>query len=169
MGEIFGETTNSKGYKEIHPTVGYIYGDSITIGEQERILSGQKANGYVSTIGVLGMGSYLYEYVTRDTFGFVCKATFCEVNGEPRNIFKSPKTGGWKKSHKGLLRVNEDFSVTEECAWAEEKGGLLQPVFHNGSLTRVDTLASIRERLQQLRNNFWLFVKLGLPKTNFML
>ena len=38
---------------------------------------------------VLGIGSYSYQYNTRDTFGFAMKATSVVVQGERREIFKT--------------------------------------------------------------------------------
>jgi len=147
--DTFGGKVNPRGYIDLNPCVGYIYGDSINLEEQEKILKGLRAIGHTTTSCVLGVGSYTYQYVTRDTYGTVCKATYCEVNGEPRAIFKSPKTGAWKKSHKGLLRVNEDLSVSQEVTWDEEAGGVLKTVFYNGELRVEDSLANIRKRILQ--------------------
>lgn len=147
LADIFGGTTNSKGFFDLHPCIGYIYGDSINLEEQKKILEGLMTNGHTTTSVVLGVGSFTYQYVTRDTYGTVCKATYCEVNGEPRAIFKSPKTGGWKKSHKGLLRVNEDLSVSQEVTWEEEDGGALRTVFKDGILCRTYTLQDVRDRI----------------------
>ena len=55
---------------------------------------------------VFGVGSYTYQYCTRDTFGFAVKSTYGEVNGEGREIFKDPVTdNGIKKSARGRLCV----------------------------------------------------------------
>src|SRR3954454_6952499 len=79
-------------YKLLDPHVGLIYGDSITLARAEAILSGLKAKGFASGNVVLGVGSYTYQYVTRDTFGFAVKSTYGEVNGVGREIFKDPVT-----------------------------------------------------------------------------
>ncbi len=144
LDKHFGSTVNSKGFRQLDPHIGTIYGDGIDRAELIRIFEGMMFNGYSSTNTVIGLGSYTYEYVTRDTFGTVCKATYVEVNGEPRSIFKDPKTGGWKKSHKGLLRVNKDLSVTQDVTW-EEEGGIMDVVFEDGEMKRFQTLAEIRE------------------------
>ena len=47
--------------------------------------------GYASQC-VLGIGSYTYQYNTRDTFGFAVKSTAVVINGELRPIYKRPKT-----------------------------------------------------------------------------
>jgi nicotinamide phosphoribosyltransferase len=79
------------------------------------------------------------------------KATYGEVNGQGRDIFKDPKTDdGTKRSAKGLLRVvqeNGQLVMHDQCTWAEEQTGLLQTVFLNGKLVHKQTLAEIRERL----------------------
>lgn len=148
--DTFGGTLTDKGFKQLDPHIGAIYGDSISLDEQHRILFLLAADGFASTNVVLGIGSFAYQYVTRDTYGIACKATYCEVNGQGRDIFKNPKTGAWKKSHKGLLRVNDDLSVSEQVTW-EQQGGVLEPVFRNGKLLRFETLEQIRARLAQYR------------------
>jgi nicotinamide phosphoribosyltransferase len=145
LDDTFGHTLNTKGFKVLN-RVGTIYGDGIDRMMQFKILNGLQMNGYVSTTAVLGLGSFTYQYVTRDTFGTVCKATYCEIKGEGTPIFKSPKTGGWKKSHKGLLRVNDDLTCTQDVSWGQE-GGLLETVFRNGELTKHQSYAEIRQRL----------------------
>ena len=148
--DTFGGTLTDKGFKQLDQHIGAIYGDSISLDEQYLILKRLSLHGFASTNVVLGIGSFAYQYVTRDTYGIACKATYCEVNGQGRDIFKNPKTGAWKKSHKGLLRVNEDLSVSEQVTW-EQQGGVLQPVFRNGKLLRFETLEQIRTRLATYR------------------
>lgn len=151
MWEIFGGTTTDKGYKLLDSHIGLIYGDSITLQRQKAILEGLKEKGFASFNVVLGIGSYTYEYVTRDTYGFAMKATYGEVNGEGRNIFKDPKTDdGTKKSAKGLLAVHQvdgQLKLKDECSWAEEKEGLLQTVFENGKVVNEQSLTEIRARI----------------------
>jgi nicotinamide phosphoribosyltransferase len=148
LWDIFGGTTTSTGYKRLDPHVGLIYGDSITLERAEQIIAGLKAKGFASTNVVLGIGSYTYQYNTRDTFGMALKATYGVINGTPVDMFKAPKTdSGVKKSAKGLLRVNEDLTLSQQVTPAEEKGGLLQPVYLNGKLLRDDSLGDIRKRL----------------------
>jgi len=146
----FGGEVNSKGYIQLDSHVGVIYGDGINREELERILSGMKDNKFASTNTVIGLGSYTYEYVTRDTFGTVCKATYVEINGKGMPISKTPKTGAWKKSHRGLLAVNQDLSVTQDVHWDNE-GGIMETVFLDGSLKRFQTLSEIRGIVESQR------------------
>lgn len=145
----FGGTVNDKGYKVLNPKVGLIYGDSITLQRAEEILFHMKAMGFCSSNIVFGIGSYTYQHVTRDTYGFAMKATYGEVNNVPRNILKDPITDdGEKKSLTGLLKVME-VNGKIECFDKQEGyiGGLLKTVFHDGKCEEV-TLAGIRATAQ---------------------
>lgn len=99
----------------------------------------------------MGIGSYTYEYVTRDTFGFAMKATYGEVNHEGRDIFKDPKTDdGTKKSAKGLMAIHTDpvtnkYTLQDQCTWEEEAKG----VFRDGKLLIDWTLVEVRERVKK--------------------
>lgn len=175
LWDIFGGTINEQGYKVLDPHIGAIYGDSITLDRAEQICERLKAKGFASTNVVLGIGSYTYQYNTRDTFGFAMKATYGEVkeydgtkdNGEdtyiiePREIFKDPITDdGTKKSRKGLLAVYDesfatdmkdkkiDLWVGDQLSWENEKTGLLQTVFKDGKLVKETTLEEIRSKLR---------------------
>lgn len=155
MWEIFGGTVTEKGYKLLDSHIGLIYGDSITTQRQCAILEGLKEKGFASYNVVLGIGSYTYEYVTRDTFGFAMKATYGEVDGMGRDIFKDPKTDdGTKKSAKGLMQVYRNaqtgiLELKDQCTWEEEGQGELKTVFKDGKLTADFTLSEIRERLKK--------------------
>lgn len=71
------------------------------------------------TFLVLGVGSYTYQYKSRDSLGFAMKATWCQVNGEGREIFKDPKTGqlsGFKIENPEVIEknVNLPFVVIDD-------------------------------------------------------
>lgn len=124
LWEIFGGSETSKGFKQLEK-VGLIYGDSITIELAERILADLYAKGFASSNVVFGVGSFSYCYVTRDTHGFAMKATWGIVNKEERELFKNPKTGSSKKSHKGLLRVEGGIAYDQQTKDQEKSGELL--------------------------------------------
>jgi len=153
MWETFGGTITARGYKLLDAHIGLIYGDGITMERQEAILGALKAKGFASYNVVLGLGSFTYEYTTRDQYGFAMKATYGEVDGVGREIFKSPKTDdGTKLSAKGLLQVFRDAEGTlhlkDQCSWEEEAQGELTPVFRDGKLLMAHTLREIRDRVQ---------------------
>lgn len=155
LWETFGGTVNDKGYKVLHPNIGCIYGDSITL-QRARDISGQlEAKGFASTNVVYGIGSFTYQFNTRDTFGFALKSTLCTINGDQKQIFKDPKTDdGTKKSLKGAVAVvevlNGQLAVIDELTLEEannQGGNVLTTLFHNGILVKETTLAEIRARL----------------------
>lgn len=148
LWDTFGGTYTEKGYKLLDSHIGLIYGDSITLARATEITNKLKEKGFASINCVFGIGSYTYNYNTRDTFGFALKSTFCVINGEEKAISKNPKTdSGIKKSAKGLVRVNEDLTLSEQVSWEEESKGLLQTVFLNGKAHNLQTLSEIRNRL----------------------
>ena len=132
--------------------IGAIYGDSITIDRADEICARLEAKGFASTNVVLGIGSFTYQYNTRDTFGFAMKATYVEVNGEGREIFKDPITDdGTKKSATGLLRVTMDhngYKLVDQQTWAGENATLMHTIYNNGLLSCQITLTEIRNRLK---------------------
>lgn len=147
LWDIFGGTVTDKGYKLLDEHIGAIYGDAITLKRQEQILSRLMAKGFVPSV-VLGIGSYSYQYVTRDTHGSAVKATNMIKNGKHVAIFKDPKTDSKKKSAKGLLRVEKEngkFVMYDEQTVEQEKQGLLETVFLDGEITKFTTLAEVRE------------------------
>lgn len=153
LWETFGGQTNEKGFKELDPHIGAIYGDSITTARATQICERLKAKGFASTNVVLGIGSYTYQYNTRDTFGFAMKATYGEVNGVGREIFKAPITDdGTKKSAKGLMKVEKSngvYTLRDQVSWEEEQEGELKEIFRDGKLLIDQSLAEIRERVKE--------------------
>jgi nicotinamide phosphoribosyltransferase len=116
LWDIFGGTINAKGYRELDPHIGVIYGDSITLGIARTICETLKQKGFASTNIIFGIGSYTYQYNTRDTLGWAVKTTYCEINGIGKAITKDPKTDdGTKKSHSGLLKVIKDDDGNYKC------------------------------------------------------
>lgn len=162
LWDVFGGTINEQGYKVLDSHIGAIYGDSITIDRADEICRRLEAKGFASTNVVLGIGSFTYQYNTRDTFGFAMKATYVEVNKpkfegdfnpEGREIFKDPITDdGTKKSATGLLCVathkDGHLVLVDKVTWAGEANGVLQTIYKNGTFHNVTTLSVIRHRLK---------------------
>ena len=151
LWEIFGGSETQKGYKVLNERVGLIYGDSITLARAEAILKGMESKGFASNNIVFGIGSFTYQYLTRDNFGFAIKATWGQVNGEAREIFKDPVTdNGEKKSARGLIRIEKTetgFEMFDQQTPEQEAQGVLATVFEDGELLYETSLMEIRERL----------------------
>jgi nicotinamide phosphoribosyltransferase len=156
LWDTFGGETNNKGYKVLNPKVGLIYGDSITLERQKNILSRLESKNFTASNLVLGIGSYTYEYVTRDCFGFAMKATYGEVKGVGQEIFKDPITDdGLKKSAKGLLCVGHEYNrpdklvLFDQQTRKQENTGYLNTVFEDGQLYENYSLTDIKEKINE--------------------
>ena len=152
LWEVFGGTITPTGYKTLDSHVGLIYGDSISLERAQAILKNLAMEKFSSANIVFGIGSFTYQCVTRDTFGTAIKATWGQVNGEARELFKDPKTdNGIKKSACGLIRIEQNmgghYLMYDHQTWEQERRGLLETVFEDGKLTKFQSLAEIRERL----------------------
>jgi len=145
MWDTFGGTVTDEGYRVLDEHIGLIYGDSITLERAETILRRLAKKGFASSNIVLGIGSYTYQHVTRDSHGFAMKATSGVVNGERRDIFKDPKTDdGTKKSARGLLRVelvDGEYVLHDQQTEEQEDQGELQTVFRDGLVGVLRTLS----------------------------
>ena len=155
LWDVFGGTINEQGYKVLDPHIGAIYGDSITIERADEICRRLNAKGFASTNVVLGVGSYSMGYATRDNQGGAVKATYVEVNGVGREIFKDPITDdGTKKSARGLLAVFKDdltdnLVLHDRVNWETERGGELKLIYRDGITYNKTTLTEIRNRLSE--------------------
>ena len=154
LWDIFGGTVNEQGYKVLDPHIGAIYGDAITIDRCKDICERLKAKGFASTNVVYGIGSYTYQYNTRDTLGFAMKSTSVTVDGEQRAIHKDPITDdGTKKSAVGRVSVHKEndgtlFICDENMEISKNYcDDLLTPLYENGKLLKEVTLSEIRKRL----------------------
>ena len=148
LWDIFGGTVNDLGFKELDPHIGAIYGDAITPERATQICERLKAKGFASTNIVFGIGSYTYQYNTRDTFGFALKSTYVEVDGEPRAIFKDPVTDdGTKKSLYGRVAVLEDMTAIDNLSRDYDGPDMLKPIFRDGKLLVDLTLQQVRDNV----------------------
>jgi nicotinamide phosphoribosyltransferase len=154
LWDTFGGTENESGYLELDSHIGLIYGDGMYKERIEDINSRLKAKGFASTNWVAGIGSYSYQMVTRDTFGSAVKATYVEVNGEGRNIFKDPKTDdGTKKSATGRLAVahmaDGNLYLIQKATDDQIKNSVIQPVWENGKFLKTYSFADVRANVKR--------------------
>ena len=157
LWETFGGTITEQGYKQLDEHIGCIYGDAITIQRCQEICERLKAKGFASTNMVYGIGSFTYQYNTRDTFGFALKTTYAVVNGEERQLFKDPITdNGVKKSQRGRVAVLKDsqgeisyIDGLNKVQHSNTRGNIMRTVFLNGMMYKEHSLSELREKVLQ--------------------
>lgn len=161
LWDTFGGYINEKGYKVLDKHIGAIYGDSITIDRAIAIWKRLTDKGFSISNVTLGIGSFTYQYNTRDSLGFCLKATHSIVDGKERQIYKDPitdkcKGNNFKKSQRGCCYVFEgtdgeiqytDGHTLEELKDEKYNNNLLIPIFRDGKILKETSLADIRQKL----------------------
>lgn len=142
LDKAFGSKPNSMGYKVLN-NVRVIQGDGINAESIDLILHALEENGYSASNVAFGMGGALLQSINRDTLRFAMKCSWAQVDGKGREVFKDPITDPGKKSKAGrlsLVKENGEYKTVPETA----EGDLLEVVYENGKLLRVQTLEEIR-------------------------
>lgn len=158
LWETFGGTVNEKGYKVLDTHVGVIYGDSITYDRAELILKRLESKGFAFSNIVFGVGSYTYQYQTRDTFMSAVKATWVQIDGEGRDIYKDPITdNGVKKSARGRLAVLQkdgEYELVDGDLGRDLEGSeadFLETVWEDGEFVKKYSYADVRANLGHIK------------------
>ena len=148
LADKFDTTPNKKGIRVLNSHIGAIYGDAITV-QRQQLIGTRLIEKKLSPAVVLGVGSYSYQYVTRDTHGSAIKCTAAFLKDDSViDVFKDPKTDAKKKSAKGLLRLERENGIIvqyDEQTRVQEQTGLLEDVFVDSKLVRTTTLSEIRQ------------------------
>ncbi len=148
LGEKFGYTTNTKGYKVMNEKVRVIQGDGVDYVMIDKILSTLKEHGWSADNIAFGMGGGLLQKLDRDTQKFAFKCSSATVNGEERDVFKQPITDPGKNSKAGRLKVvlTQEGVLTTVSAKSDGTDNLVE-VFRNGRILKEYTLDEIRGRV----------------------
>ena len=151
LAEVFGTTTNAKGYKQLPPQIGLVYGDGMNYDRIDRIYNGLKENGFAASNVVLSGGAYMLANLTRDDLGFAIKASYAEVDGEGYEVYKEPETDMSKASAAGLFKVvkeeSGDYKLFAGVSPQQEEEGELQTIWIDGQFVKETTFAEIQARL----------------------
>jgi nicotinamide phosphoribosyltransferase len=152
LGEKFGCTVNSKGYKVLNH-VRVIQGDGINYKSISNILFALTQMGYSADNIAFGMGGGLLGKPQRDDQKFAMKASSVRINGEWIPIAKDPVTDPGKKSKTGrvtLWRSGSEWvsSVERPTGWSDRAVGdfreVLQTVYVDGKLVKEVTFEEVR-------------------------
>lgn len=156
LGDKFGFTVNSKGYKVLHPKVRVIQGDGIDFKMLGLILNAIEQAGWSADNVAFGSGGGLLQKLNRDTQKFAFKCSSVTVNGEERDVFKQPITDNGKRSKAGRMKLvardAQPNSPLVTVAANDPRSDHLQFVFRNGELLIDHTFAEIRQRAGSANN-----------------
>jgi nicotinamide phosphoribosyltransferase len=147
LEKYFGATVNNKGYKNLHPKVGIIYGDGLSVEEiKESVVALVKA-GYSAETCVFGMGGGLLQKHNRDTQrnAFKCSAQYRD--GEWHDVQKKP-LDITKASKKGLLKLIETSNGYATVGINEPGEDLLQTVFLSGEVVKTYTWDEVKKNAE---------------------
>ena len=157
--ENFGYTTNSKGFKVLPPQIRVIQGDGVNINSIKEIYDFLIKEKISAENIVFGMGGKLLQAeIDRDTQNFATKACYAIIDGEERNVVKSPteidenfnQVKSFKKSKQGIPKLVRNEGGYKTVTSVEEDFDNYQDelveVFNNGVITKEWTFEEIRER-----------------------
>jgi nicotinamide phosphoribosyltransferase len=158
LGDKFGYSTNEKGFKVLNPKVRVIQGDGVEFDTLNSFLSVLKINGWSIDNIAFGSGGGLLQKLNRDTMKFAFKCSNAIIDGENRNVWKSPITDSVKISKKGrlkLIRVPGQnaglFNTVSDKYYGNDQ---LRTVFKNGDLLIDENFDTIRQRAGEMTK--WL-------------
>jgi nicotinamide phosphoribosyltransferase len=165
LGEKFGYTKNSKGFKVLN-NVRLIQGDGINELTVRSILGAFMANGWSADNIAFGMGGALLQIVDRDTqkFAMKCSAMSRTVRVEDGDygsgwktewfdVVKDPITDPGKKSKAGRVTLWKSggeltSGVTAPTGWTDRGIGswteALEEVYRDGKLIKEIDFATVR-------------------------
>jgi nicotinamide phosphoribosyltransferase len=153
LGETFGYTTNTKGYKVLN-NVRMLWGDGINQLSITSILrTVVDVHGWSADNLAFGMGGALLQQLDRDTQKFAMKCSAAKVNGEWVDVFKDPITDKVKASKKGRVTLwksgGEYISAVDRPTGWHDKGvgdfvDMLEEVYRDGRLVKEITFDQVR-------------------------
>ncbi|XP_027859449.1 nicotinamide phosphoribosyltransferase 2 isoform X2 [Xiphophorus couchianus] len=148
LGESFGYSLNSMGYKVLPSYLRIIQGDGIDLSSVDQILANLSDEGWSAENVLFGCGSSLLQKLNRDTLSCAFKCSYVETNGKGMDVCKQPVTDPSKGSKRGRLslrRNSDGFLETIERGAGKPEEDLLVTVFENGSLLQDYSLDEIRK------------------------
>ncbi|XP_012942330.1 nicotinamide phosphoribosyltransferase [Aplysia californica] len=150
LGEKFGTSSNTKGYKVLPSCVRVIQGDGISYETVAQILENLKKSKWSTDMVTFGSGGALLQRLDRDTQKCAYKCSYAVIDGKEVSVFKDPVTDHGKKSKKGRLTLechNGKF-VTYEEGKGDPNKDIMQVVFENGKLLKDFDFAEVRKNAE---------------------
>jgi nicotinamide phosphoribosyltransferase len=127
LADKFGAPVNNKGFRVLDPHVRLIQGDGCTPDSIEKILLKMKTKRFSADNVAFGMGGGLLQKLDRDTQRFAFKCSAIEIDGNWRDVYKSPVTDSTKNSKSGrfsgLKTVFKNGMVWQPVDFSEVRNG----------------------------------------------
>lgn len=149
LGEIFGHTTNGKGFKVLDSAVRVIQGDGVTPDTISIILDRMMERGWSAENIAFGMGGGLLQRVNRDTLRFAMKANGRQdADGTWIGVNKDPRTdpGKASKRYRQAVVLEDGVPVAAPLKELGDRQNLMEPVWQDGELLKDWSFADIRQR-----------------------
>jgi len=149
--DSFGFSVNSKGYKVLPDFIRVVQGDGVRRDSLPRVFIELERRGLAADNAVFGMGGGLLQHCNRDTMEFGIKANAVCVNGEWRDISKTPTGDSMKRSKAGRLAlqyIDGDYRTVPRDSIPPEENQLV-PVFRNGQLLKKWDFSELIERSER--------------------
>lgn len=150
LGEKFGFTENTKGYKVLNH-VKLIQGDGVSPGKIHEIMDAMTFKGWSVSNIAFGMGGGLLQKLNRDTLRFALKCSHITRDGKSVDVYKDPVTDKKKISKAGrleLIKTSDGFKTIKADNLGRYRSSL-RTVFKNGEILIEDSFDKIRERASQ--------------------
>lgn len=148
LGDKFGYTFNTKGYKVLNPKIRIIQGDGIDLAMVRDILGNYMIHGWSAENIAFGSGGGLLQKHDRDSQKFAIKCSAIRRSGVWYDVFKDPVTDKGKASKKGRLQLIEteggEYETVEQNMFDD---GLLETVFENGVLLKEYTHDQVKANI----------------------
>jgi nicotinamide phosphoribosyltransferase len=146
LGKGFGTTMNSKGYTTLHPKIGGLYGDGLSMNQIFDSIDALLERKINVESFVYGQGGGLLQKgLDRDTQRTAIKCNAQIRNGEVIDVSKDP-TDKSKKSKAGFVKLIEENGKLKTVSREAEGKDLLRLVFEDGQEFNSTTFDEVRAR-----------------------
>lgn len=149
----FGYTTNSKGFKVLHPQIGVLQGDGVHYKMMQRMYKIMVSKDHMLDIMnlVFGSGGKYLQAHDRDEQGYATKVIHVIIDGNGLCVQKNPITDIGKKSKKGYIKLvrtgptwKDYITLQQGDPGFDEAEDVLVTVFLNGELLIEYDFADLR-------------------------
>lgn len=148
LGDKFGTTVNSLGYKQLPDCVRVLQGDGICLEMLDKILKAMTDEGWSADNIGFGSGGALLQKLDRDTLKCAYKCSLACIDGKEVDVFKDPVTDPGKRSKQGrlaLIKRDGEYQTVRATPDTADNDEMVV-VFENGVLLKDWSLSEIRAR-----------------------